>query len=113
MTNGYDPNTVASFVDRIEILKAELKEASGEVGRQINAITQEEQESAGIPPKALRMVLHERTLRTKIEALSLDDNQAFAHLTAALAALAEPAEQSARTAPATRLREAPQTVRAA
>ena len=32
MRNGYDPELIATFVTRIEVLKAELKEAASEVG---------------------------------------------------------------------------------
>jgi len=46
-------------------------------------------DSAGIPLKALQMVLRERALRTKIDALAFDDSRAFAQLLGALDALEE------------------------
>jgi uncharacterized protein (UPF0335 family) len=71
-TNGFQPDVVAAFVDRIEALEAELKEHTEGVRVDIAAIFEEASDHEGIPKKALKMVLRERALMRKVRELPDD-----------------------------------------
>src|SRR5207253_585332 len=86
-TNGFQPDIVAAFVDRIELLQAELKEHTEGVRDDIAAIFEEASDHEGIPKKALKMVLRERALRHKLRDLPADQSTAYRQLCDALADL--------------------------
>lgn len=83
-TNGFDPSVVVSLVERIERHQAELKAHTQEVREEIADIFTEAVNDAGIPKRVLRMVLRERALTAKIEALNEPDSDVYEQLTAAL-----------------------------
>lgn len=97
--NGFDPDAVNSFVDRIEDRHAELNkiasarmEESKGVRVEIDEIYKEAK-NAGIPKKALRQVIKKRGLLADLEEcgsdLEGDDETAFDQLQSALGMLGE------------------------
>lgn len=87
-TNGYDPEKLKSYVDRLDRLNDELEEQSGALRKDMKEVYEEAADQAGIPTKLLKLVYRQHRFelkrQKKIAELESDERQNLEQLEAAL-----------------------------